>query len=576
MTLSRRQARWAELLSEYDFRIIFKAGISNKTDALSRRPGYRPEEGGADAKQPVQRLMDPLKHRIETESSQNTHGGSLVAALRARPVRKYDPDFKIHVRRSGENDERWKEIRDNPPKDHETLDGLPYYEGRLVIPDDDELKLLIAQNDHDSKIAGHFGQDKTEELVSRNFHWSGLHEWIRRYVSTCAHCQRNKSTRHKRYGLLDPLELPARAWDAISMDFITELPESHGNTQIWVVVDRFTKMAHFIPLPTKVSADDLSKVFLRDIWRQHGLPSSIVSDRDSRFTSRFWKALMALLEIKTKMSTAFHPQTDGQTERTNQTLEQYLRMYSNYERNDWAQLLPMAEFAYNNALASATGITPFYANYGYNPRGSWANDLTTTNPAAKLYQQHLHEIQEECLHQLKVVRENMGRYHDARRQTAPQFAVGSLVLLDGRNIKTRRPAKKLEPKYYGPYTIKRKVSPTAYELNLPPRMRIHPVFHVGLLEPYRSNNIPGREEIRPEPEEIEGEDEWEVEDILGSFEQNDGTVMYHVKWKGYDLTDATNEPWENLTHCQDKLKEFHRRFPNYPKDARFRPTVRQE
>ena len=519
--------------------------------------------------------MDPAKHHIVTENDPKPLSGNLVAALRHRPTRKFDPEFLARVKRCGENDQRWRELRAKPPKSCTVADGLLYYEGRLFVPDDDELRLFIAQNDHDSRIAGHFGQDKTEELISRNFHWPGMHEWIRDYVSTCAHCQRNKSTRHKRYGLLDPLELPARAWDSISMDFITELPESKGNTQIWVVVDRFTKMAHFIPLPTKVSADDLARYFLRDIWRQHGLPSSIVSDRDSRFTSRFWKALMQLLQIQTKMSTAFHPQTDGQTERTNQTLEQYLRMYSNYERTDWADLLPMAEFAYNNAPASATGLTPFYANYGYNPRTTLVTDVSVSNPAAKLYQQHVHEVQEECLAQLDASRARMGRYYDQRRQPPPVFSVGQYVLLDGRNIRTRRPAKKLEPKYYGPYTIKRKISNTAYELNLPPRMRIHPVFHVSLLEPYRSSTIPGREDIRQEPENIEGDQDWDVEEIVGSFEMADGTVKYEVKWANFDITENTYEPYDNLTGCLDTLKDFHRKHPNAPKDPRFRPTRRR-
>ena len=211
---------------------------------------------------------------------------------------------------------------------------MVFYKGRLHIPNDDALKLLVTSTEYDSKIAGHFGQDKTEELITRNFHWLNLHEYVRQYVSTCDICQRNKSPRHKKYGFLDPLELPTRVWGSISMDFVTDLPLVQGFTQIWVIVDRFSKMVHLIPLPTKVTAEELAQVFTREIWRLHGLPDSILLDRYSKFISRFWKSLLEQLEIKRKLSTAFHPQTDGQTERVNQVIEAYLQIFSNYKRTN--------------------------------------------------------------------------------------------------------------------------------------------------------------------------------------------------------------------------------------------------
>src|SRR5258706_11273298 len=168
---------------------------------------------------------------------------------------------------------------------------------------------------------------------------------IIKYIQSCLDCQSNKARRHRSYGLLSPLELPHAPWQSIAMDFITELPKSEDHNELWVTIDRFSKMAHFIPLKIKEkSAADLAKLFAKEEWRIHGLPRDIISDRDSRFTSATWREFLAVTGIKSRMSTSFHPQTDGQTERTNQLIEAYLRPFLNQEQDDWVDLLPMAEY----------------------------------------------------------------------------------------------------------------------------------------------------------------------------------------------------------------------------------------
>jgi hypothetical protein len=255
---------------------------------------------------------------------------------------------------------------------------------KLWVPKD--LRQTVLELEHDSKIVGHFGQDKTIELIRQNFWWPKMDETIIDYIQSCVECQKNKTACYLKYGLLQPLELPYAPWRSIAMDFITNLPESTGCDQLWVVVDRFTKMAHFIPLQKdgKITTD-LAKIFAKEIWKLHGLPTDIVSDRDSRFTSTTWKAFIGTLGIKPRMSTAFHPQTDGQTERLNQTIEAYLRSFVNHEMDDWVDLLPMAEFAYNNSGSSVTGLSPFYANYGYYPIVSNPMATAAHNPASKAY-----------------------------------------------------------------------------------------------------------------------------------------------------------------------------------------------
>jgi len=220
-------------------------------------------------------------------------------------------------------------------KDQQILgveDGLLYRKGMLWIPEDKELIALVVRSEHDTKIAGHMGQDKTIELVRRNFWWPRMNERIIDFVQSCPECQKNKASRHHPYGLLSPLELPYAPWQSIAMDFITDLPVSEGCDQLWIVIDRFTKMAHFIPLlQNGKTASDLARIFAKEIWRLHGLPSDIVSDRDSRFTSQVWQEFLKLSDIRPRMSTAFHPQTDGQTERVNQTIEAFLRSFVNHD-----------------------------------------------------------------------------------------------------------------------------------------------------------------------------------------------------------------------------------------------------
>jgi len=222
------------------------------------------------------------------------------------------------------------------------------------------------------------------------------------------------------------------------MDFITELPLSEGCDQQGVVINRFTKMAHFIPLREKTAAD-LAIIFTREIWKHHGLPTDIVSDRDLRFTSEVWQEFLRLSEIRPRMSTAFHPQTDGQTERLNQTIEAYLRAFVNKEQDNRKQLLPMAEFAYNNSATTGNSMSPFYANYGFHPVAVGPASTEPLNPASTAYAHWMQAVYGEVRKGLEEAQERMRRYTNPERKEPPAYRVGDLVTLNGRNIKTRRP-----------------------------------------------------------------------------------------------------------------------------------------
>src|SRR5690606_4084097 len=220
--------------------------------------------------------------------------------------------------------------------------------------DDEELQADIIRTRHDIPAVGHPGRTKTFDLLSREYWWPRMHRTVERYMKNCEICQRAKPTRHQPYGLLKPLQAPERRWSDILVDLITGLPVSDGYDAITVVVDRLSKMAHYIPCTTELDAETFAKLFVQNIFRLHGLPTKIVSDRGSLFTSKFWKWVAAKLGIKRNLSTAYHPQTDGQTERVNAIFEQYLRCYCNYNQDNWVGLLPVAEFAYNNTKSATT------------------------------------------------------------------------------------------------------------------------------------------------------------------------------------------------------------------------------
>ena len=326
---------------------------------------------------------------------------------------------------------------------------------RWYILNNIELKNMILHDNHDSKIAGHFGTYKTLGRLKHNYHWHKMEEDVKDYVRTCDTCQHDKPSRHCRYGELEPLEVPYRPWSSISMDWIIELPESTWYTQIWVIGDRFIKMAHLVPLPTNTSAKDLAKIFVKDVWKNHGLPTDIVSDRDTQVTSHFWQALMDLLGIQTKLSTAFHLETDGQTERVNQTIEQYLRHYCSWKQDDWDELLPMAEFAYKSAKSETTGTSPFEANYGMLPKQLWKplNKTPYVNPASTT-------LENVWTCTWEILRENIlkaqirtAKWLNTKRGKQPDLKVGDLVMVDKKNMPTRRSSKKLDNKKAGPFQI---------------------------------------------------------------------------------------------------------------------------
>src|SRR5436190_14746987 len=299
-------------------------------------------------------------------------------------------------------------------------DGILLRDHLIYVPDHDDLRLHLVQCYHDHQLAGHPGIQKTIKLIHRRYFWPKIRQFVTSYVRSCLACCRAKSSHHKPYGPLKFLPIPLRPWNSISMDFIEGLPPSQGFNSILVVVCRLTKYAIFIECNSSDDAFRLANLYLKHVFSKHGAPHDIVSDRGKSFVSKFWSSLCKLLGIKSNLSTAYHLETDGQTERINQILEQYLRLYGNYLQDDWVSLLPLAEFAYNNSQHSATQLYPFFANKGYNPSLEISKENVTSH-AAEQFAEDLSALHQYLKEQIRVAIDQYSIHSAHLRSPTPNF-----------------------------------------------------------------------------------------------------------------------------------------------------------
>jgi transposase InsO family protein/murein DD-endopeptidase MepM/ murein hydrolase activator NlpD len=535
--LNKRQIRWAEFLSQFDIRITYRKGSENgRADALSRRLDHLQE-----VPPETQSIF-----QVTPEGDLLQEPRQLAAILRAKP----NPEWENKLRTA------YQELPDQDKKGLVEDKGMLYQGNKLFVPM--AMQSEVIRRIHEAPAHGHQGITATIKRVRRHYNFPWMKEEVQKVIQDCDICCKSKTARHKPYGLLQPLPVPEGPWQSISLDFIVKLPPSKEPLtgvrydSILVIVDRFTKYAYFLPYKEASNADDLAYTFLRTIISNHGAPQEIISDRGTVFTSNFWQSLMKQLGTKSKLSTAFHPQTDGQTERLNQILEQYLRSYVNHQQDNWVQLLPMAQFAYNSADTSTTKMSPFYANYMHEPEAyrepiSGIEAQTATEKATKIRKLHK-ELRQELL----FVQERMTIYANKKRLKGPTLEEGDKVYLLRKNIKTKRPSDKLDYKKIGPFRITEKLSEVNFRLSLP-KTRRHAVFHISLLEP-----APANARLATQIELENDEREWEVEEIR-NHRIYDNETEYLIKWKGYDNSENTWEPVENLTGCKQLLEEYQAR-----------------
>ncbi|KAF5339905.1 hypothetical protein D9758_015029 [Tetrapyrgos nigripes] len=486
--LNRRQARWSMFLSEFDFQLHWASGKENVADSASRRADYVPQKEDEQRTNQLRIVLStyntfPL-FNFESISSFESPSSQFKSTIDAFSTITLDNSYLLdRFLTAYREDSSWRIAIAHGDQSFQLHHDLVFHNHRLYVPP--SLRRSILESRHDSVISGHPGRTRTLKLVSRDYSWPGMTTYVRRYVEACDTCSRIKTPRHKPFGLLQPLSIPERPWQAITMDFIVKLPLSHGYDSILVICDRLTRAAHFIPCRESMTASELAWLFLDRVFRLHGLPHSIVSDRGSLFVSNFWKSLLSHLNIDSRTSMAYHAQMDGLTERTNQTLEAYLRAYISYQQDDWIDYLPLAEFAFNNHENSSTRQTPFFANLAYHPTFEPSISSISTVPAADDLAKRLEFIHAELKAELLSSQERQAKYYDARHIAQPQYQSGQLVWLLRRNISSTRPSDKLDHRRLGPFPIVRAIHNRAYLLKLPSYLsRLYPVFHVSLLEPY--------------------------------------------------------------------------------------------
>ncbi|KAJ9525841.1 hypothetical protein QJQ45_009290, partial [Haematococcus lacustris] len=598
--LSRRQARWMEFLSRFTFDLQYLPGDANPADPLSRIPAG-PQDCAMVCVVTTRRQAKQSLERGEVRVAQAlpqvppvgtpSKAPTAVDALAPRPTVSDNPVAAHHSRlpeleapSAADTSVHYPAAPAHPLElaDHlvhgyrldpaftaeADLSGMYMDDhglwrrtgkGTVMVPNDPELREYILHEMHDAAYAGHVGITKTLERLSRVFYWDTMRADVRHYVTTCDACQRDKSSTLKPGGLLNPLSIPDYRWESVSMDLITKLPSaSHGFDAICVFVDRLSKMVHFVPCKESMNAKGFARLFVDNVFKLHGLPKDMVSDRGPHFHNTFWHHVQKLLGMRGSLSSSYHPQSDGQTERYNRVLEEMLRHYISPTQADWPDYLSLAELAVNNSWQESIKSTPFLVNTGQSPITPMLHSLPDKGrcPEGLSYATWWQEAVAKAKLCMQAAQQRQAAYANQDRREV-HYKVGQMVLLSTKNMRLKPgKARKLLPRFVGPFKVLGLVGQVAVNLQLPASMsRLHPVFHVSLIKPYTGTDVG----FMPPPVEwLDEEPVYYVERLLDHRHVHAGKAKeYLVQWEGYDADHNTWEPRSNLVGCDKILAEYH-------------------
>jgi hypothetical protein len=540
--LSRRQLRWQEFLSQYDFTIVYIPGEDNTVaDALSRVP--------PDA--------FPDEKLSETEWSRNSINAILSISTDENILKSIKEGYTV--------DPFCKKLITNGTSVHGVTErnGLWYIGDRLLIPHFADLRENLFRLAHDT--TGHFGSEKSYASLRDHYYWPNMRRDLELgYIPSCPECQRNKSRTTKPPGPLHPLPIPDSRGDSVALDFIGPLPIDEGHDCILTITDRLNSDIRIIPTSTKLTAAELASLFFNEWYCENGLPLEIISDRDKLFTSKFWTALHALTGVKLKLSTAFHPQTDGASERTNKTVIQALRYHVRRNQKGWVRALPKIRFDIMNSVNSSTGFTPFQLRMGRSPRVI-PPLVPSALPSPSAEQISARRVIDQLLTDVQDAKDNMIRaktlqafFANHNRSPDDIFTVNDQVMLatlhrrQEYKHKDEKRAAKFFPRFDGPYKITHAYPETStYTLDMP-NSEVFPTFHASELKRFRPNDpslYPSREHARPGPVlTADGLEEYFVNEIIDSRRRGRGH-QYLVRWSGYGPEHDLWLPGTELENC---------------------------
>ena len=516
------QQKWLYKLMGFDYDIEYHAGKDNVVaDALSRRipppPITKDTSLTAGLLTVSSRQYSSVLHQLQQAAQHDAAYVTRIQALiqGATSASKYT-----------------------------TRDGLLFHGNRIVVPADTNLRQALIAEAHNSPTGGHGGLLKTVQRLRNSLEWKGMQREVQSYISQCDICKRAKSDAIQPAGLLQPLPVPEMIWNDIAMDFIEGLPLSHGKNSILVVIDRLSKYAHFIALRHPYTAATIAETFTREIVRLHGIPASIVSDRDRIFMSVFWRELFRLQQTLLRTSTAYHPQTDCQSQVLNRCLETYLHCFCGEQPKQWFSWLHWAEYSYNTGHHSSINTTPFQAVYGRPPPSLFPfHDGTTRVDAVGTLLRTRDDILRDLRLHLNRAQNRMKLQADKKRRDK-SYEIGDRVYLKLQPYRqgsiADRSFRKLRHKYYGLYEIIAKVGAVAYRLALPEGTKIHNVFHVSQLKD--GNKVPSDVTPSLPPFTVDGELHYYPARILKrrSIRSRGRTVQQVlVAWTGLPESEAT-------------------------------------
>jgi hypothetical protein len=516
-----------------------------------------------------------LVHSPKSSSSHNEAINRVVEERDSWPQGPADPvvypdegDLQERVRNQYQSDMFFQKVLDAPKefRNFEVNDGIIRVRLRdrtpICIPETTvegrRLPEIVIDQAH--SLLAHLGADKTLSYLREFVWWKTMARDVRLFCQSCKTCQRSKPPNQKPYGLLNPLPVPAQPWEAIGIDFVGPLPLSQDRDgeydSITVVIDLLTAMVHLVPSRTTYNAREIAELVFAEVYKLHGLPKAIVSDRDVLFTSTFWTHLNQLIGVQLKMSSAYHPETDGSTERANRTIGQMLRSCIASNQRDWVARLPAIEFAINLARSESTGYSPFFLNSGRMPRSLvWDAPDTTEYPGVRVFAQRMKTAVMAAHDAILGARVKQTVDANRRRRASP-FAKGDLVYISTKNISfPKGTARKLVPKFVGPYRILEDYRNNSFKLELPSRLKqrgVHPVFHSSLLRIHIPNDdqlFPGRLEMQVTDFE-EPETEWAIERIL-SHSGRRADAQFEIQWKSGDKSWLPYDRVEKLEVLKD-------------------------